>query len=586
MTEHTRPAGAQARGTRLLILHAISEESPWCESCVRNNATGFERFVQVPAEAFGTSAGRAAEGEFFAPPDILAAVRASDEPWVLLLWDNIGLDGDFLFQLQFDLLSAPCDAAIYAERSLVDGSVVHMPRTMRRVPGDLLGKFPSNLLIRRSLLEQALSRPEGIFFPRPICGVLRELESMGVSIAGREPIAVLHNAPLNCAVSDCGWACEGAPSVRPRRVLILTHELSRTGAPIVLLEACVHTLIPAGYELFAVSPMDGVMKEDFLRAGIPVMIMPSLRDESSAAIMPLVLQFDLAVINTIVLWAAVRVLDGMGFPVLWWIHDADCGYCWVERCMPDRLAETTRVYGVGEYACQTLRRHKPEYPEIRNLIYGIRDVGPAPDARRARGDGKTVFVCSGSLEYRKGQDILCKAIELLPDGVRRQCMFMIVGRVLSRDTEACVRRTCERYPDSVEYCGEVKRARAYELYARADCIVCASRDDPMPTFVAEGMMFGTPSICSENTGTAHVLTPGVNGFVYEQNSPERLAQAIQTFLALSAADRGRMSEQARRCFLDVFEQGQFKKRMLCAVEEVIKIGERSALRLREERPDT
>lgn len=584
MTENTRSADARARGANLLILHAISEESPWCESCARTHATGFERFVQVPAEAFGASAARAAEDGFFALPDILTAVRESAEPWVLLLFGNIGLESDFLFQLQFDLLSAPCDAAIYAESSLVDGTVVHMPRTMRRVPGDLLGKFPSNLLIRRSLLEQVLSRPEGIFFPRPICGVLRELESMGVGVAGREPIAVLHNAPLNCAVGGCGRACDGAPSGRPGRILILTHELSRTGAPIVLLEACAHTLIPAGYELFAVSPTDGVMKEDFLRAGIPVMIMPSLTDESSAAIMPLVLQFDLAVINTIVLWAAVRVLDGMGFPVLWWVHDADCGYCWVERCMPDRLSETTRVYGVGEYASQTLRRHKPEYPEIRNLIYGIQDVGRPSDARRARGDRKTVFVCSGSLEPRKGQDILCQAVELLPDDIRKRCLFVIVGRVLSRDTLACVRRACERHPDSVEYRGEVKRAEAYALYAKADCIICASRDDPMPTFVAEGMMFGTPSICSENTGTAHVLTPGVNGFVYERNSPEKLAQAIEAFLTLSEADRRRMSEQARRCFLDVFEQGQFKKRMLRAVEEGIKIGERSPLRTREDRP--
>ena len=43
---------------------------------------------------------------------------------------------------------------------------------------------------------------------------------------------------------------------------------------------------------------------------------------------------------------------------------------------------------------------------------------------------------------------------------------------------------------------------------QCNCVVCASRDDPMPTFVTEGLIFGKPSIVSEHTGTAGTCDRG------------------------------------------------------------------------------
>ena len=59
------------------------------------------------------------------------------------------------------------------------------------------------------------------------------------------------------------------------------------------------------------------------------------------------------------------------------------------------------------------------------------------------------------------------------------------------------------------------------------CLVCASRDDPMPTFVTEGLIFGKPSIVSEHTGTAGLITEGVNGFVYPNDDPAELAKRLE-----------------------------------------------------------
>ncbi len=49
----------------------------------------------------------------------------------------------------------------------------------------------------------------------------------------------------------------------------------------------------------------------------------------------------------------------------------------------------------------------------------------------------------------------------------------------------------------------------------------------MPTFVTEGLIFGKPSIVSEHTGTAGLITEGVDGFVYKDDDPDQLAKVLE-----------------------------------------------------------
>ena len=48
----------------------------------------------------------------------------------------------------------------------------------------------------------------------------------------------------------------------------------------------------------------------------------------------------------------------------------------------------------------------------------------------------------------------------------------------------------------------------------------------MPTFVTEGLIFGKPSIVSEHTGTAGLITEGVDGFVYRNDDPGQLSKVL------------------------------------------------------------
>ena len=127
---------------------------------------------------------------------------------------------------------------------------------------------------------------------------------------------------------------------------------------------------------------------------------------------------------------------------------------------------------------------------------------------------------------RKGQDIFCNAIRLLKPEVRQKAAFLFVGKAADKSLKSAVDALVEDYPDTVFYRKRLERPEIKSLMDQCTCVVCASRDDPMPTFVTEGLIFGKPSIVSEHTGTAGLVTEGVDGFVYRDDDPAQLELSL------------------------------------------------------------
>ena len=88
----------------------------------------------------------------------------------------------------------------------------------------------------------------------------------------------------------------------------------------------------------------------------------------------------------------------------------------------------------------------------------------------------------------------------------------------------------------------------------------------MPTYVTEGLMYGKPAICSENTGSAAILRAESAGFVYSDNDPGKLAAAITEYVSLSEEEREAYSEKARACFDNCFTMEVFRKNLLQVIE--------------------
>lgn len=310
-----------------------------------------------------------------------------------------------------------------------------------------------------------------------------------------------------------------------RRAMVLSHELNLTGAPIVLVTA-VPVLRRLGFETVVLGPSDQGSLGLFVSAGATAI---THRDCLKAcALWGLAQCCDFVLANTVVEVEAIRMLNGAPVPVLWWLHDAFAGYPGVAHRIPAELAPNIQLCAVGKHATAAMHAVRPKF-DIWQLLYGLPDYAQeqfgAYDVSFAQ--GKPLFVNVGSIEPRKGQDILVEAIRLLPAEKRARAAFLFVGKACDKEISTAVFDLEDEYPDSVFYRKRLTRDEIKSLMTQCACVVCSSRDDPMPTFITEGLIFGKPSIVSENTGTAGLVTEGVDGFVYTKDSPQQLAALLE-----------------------------------------------------------
>ena len=207
--------------------------------------------------------------------------------------------------------------------------------------------------------------------------------------------------------------------------------------------------------------------------------------------------------------------------------------------------------------------------QIDQLIYGLPDYAQEQFAHYdlSYTGGRPLFVTVGSFELRKGQDILCKAIRLLPDAVREQAAFLFVGKAADPRMMDAVRELTDDMPQTVFYRKRLTRDEIKSLMQQCACVVCSSRDDPMPTFVTEGLIFGKPSIVSEHTGTAGLVTEGVDGFVYREDDPAQLAAALEQAIT-HPEQLAAMAPACRRLYEQQYSNAAFVENLTRLVQEL------------------
>jgi len=352
---------------------------------------------------------------------------------------------------------------------------------------------------------------------------------------------------------------------KTKKILVVAHEMSLTGAPVVLNTALL-LLRKAGYDILVVSISDGLSRNALTDAGISVVIDPLILEYKHWG--NIVKGFDLVFVNTIVPHGIIACLSGMNTPVLWWIHDAAEGYKnYLEHILPSTVGENIHIFCGGEYAQKVLHHYRPKYPS-QVLLYGIKgqfaEINEKYDMLNKK--ERVVFAVVGSIENRKGQDIFVQAIEKLSSTVRDNSLFLFVGAVFNEGIFNSIENLIKKYPDTVQYIPRIPRSQMISFYEQIDCLVCASRDDPMPVFVVEGMMLSCVVICSENTGTASLIENRKNGFVYKNNSSEELSRHISYVVEEKDKDLwGSMKREARRTILSSFSEEKFRDSILSIV---------------------
>jgi glycosyltransferase involved in cell wall biosynthesis len=395
-----------------------------------------------------------------------------------------------------------------------------------------------------------------------------------------------------------------APRVRDsagyagRKILLVSHDLSRSGAPLLLLETA-QALMECGATVRLATAADDVKGWNLAcQFGVPLIPI-----ENAIAV---AVASDAVIANTAsdltAAWVRRCLASNpfMGQRLVWWVHEID-----VE--MFSHAAELLHLAALAIFDSAAARSawqaaaalpprvhvmHPPlsdgfiEQTDRASLPFPAR-----PQARRQRpvvlgrddirsrlGVSKDDFVllCVGSFEPRKGQRMLIGSIARLAAARKLPIKLLIVGMHGRPDRSALLKELTE------DERAVLSPARTYvqqsviaSFYLASDAFVMNSqgaaqgRGEAFGRVTTEAMAFGLPVLGTSAGGTAEIIEHGVTGYLYptgEAGQPE-----LQRQVEALARDRSlarRLGAAGRTSALARFRQGELLSELAEALRVV------------------
>ncbi|MCC6188024.1 MAG: glycosyltransferase [Anaerolineales bacterium] len=315
------------------------------------------------------------------------------------------------------------------------------------------------------------------------------------------------------------------PTPVERRALVVSHELSQSGAPLLMAHLARY-LLAAGYALAVLAPRDGPLRQDLEAAGIEVQIDPATLDDARAVADRLP-GFGLLLANTILAWRAVHAARARQVPCLWWIQESGFGQTLAQRtpALAQAFGAADRVMFASAFTAGLYAPYlRPDQQVV--LTAGPERQAGGHDGRVVdRPVDKVMLVTLASFEPRKGQDVLISALAALPPDRRRQIELYLMGQVLDR---RYYRRLQQKAGPGlgIHLLGAVPHLEAMAYLAVADVFVLPSRDEVMPVALLEAMALGKPIVATTVGGIPEAVEHRASGWLVPPDDPGALAQAL------------------------------------------------------------
>ena len=347
-------------------------------------------------------------------------------------------------------------------------------------------------------------------------------------------------------------------------ILLISHEMTLTGAPRALLSLAVE-LRQAGLRPLIVSLRGGGLLPEAEAAGIEVKVDPlffstfSGREFTAGKV---IATFPTTVYNTLdVIVKAPRLPEGASTRTIGWIHEAVQGYEKAEGI--ERFDEAVRlldeVYAVSGLAAEIAAER----------CNGAKNIGilpicilPAECASRTNPQGslgvagrRMRFLVAGSISHWKGCDIVDIAISMLPKSLRNRIRVEFAGA----PTESNVVESLKAHgSELVVLTGQMPHDELAEHMRKSDVVLCPSLDESLSMVCIEAMQMGKPVITTDATGISSFMRNMRDGIIVNAGSAKALAEAMR--LAVENPDAmAELGIEGKNVYLSNFTPGHFRE---------------------------
>jgi len=313
-------------------------------------------------------------------------------------------------------------------------------------------------------------------------------------------------------------------------IIVVVHELSRTGAPILGVELAKKISLSAN--VIIVSLKHGPIEDIIKAIGIPYLILNSHNELVNIALLEKMIDHTgvtKAIINSICSHSVISVLENKKIPFVTLVHEyysyANCPniYWLIHEKSLAVIYPSEILKGDAMEGDPNLKKdHILVAPQ--GLICAPSHVNSKDDEERKivevfRGgldDDACVIVGMGTIEPRKGVDLfISTAQSILRNYPSTRFRFVWIGHPLNNTLQNAygvflteqIRRA--GLSDSVRIMEPVQNLQL--AFMEADIFFLSSRLDPLPLVSIEAMENGLPLVCFEGaSGTASYLSESLN----------------------------------------------------------------------------
>jgi D-inositol-3-phosphate glycosyltransferase len=357
------------------------------------------------------------------------------------------------------------------------------------------------------------------------------------------------------------------------RLLAFAHDLGTGGAQAFLLDLVGRMRDRPGFSCTVVSPSDGPLRARLEAVGVDVQVGPPCPVDGAGGYVERVEElagwaategYTAVLANTILSFHGVDVADRLAIPSLWAIHESyaihELGAVWFGGDLhPDVERRARQAFSraslVAFDADATRRLYLPlgepgRFVVVPNAVDldGIDSFAAGFDrsaARTALGVARDerVVLCVGSIEPRKGQAVLARALKLLGSEYPEARVFLVGD--LGGEYSGALKRyaTASGLPGRLKVVPHTTDVMPW--YGVADVFVCPSDNESLPGVVLEAAAMGVPVVASRLFGIPDVIEDGRSGYLCEPSDVLSLATALKRALRATEEERDAITASAR-----------------------------------------
>jgi glycosyltransferase involved in cell wall biosynthesis len=239
--------------------------------------------------------------------------------------------------------------------------------------------------------------------------------------------------------------------------------------------------------------------------------------------------YDLLIANTILAYRTIFAAAAINKPSLWWVHESTFGLEFINQhpTVGQALTLADTVLFPSKFNQEQYNKYS-NHGNFHFIWTGVDVEWPAEVTDISvsqQQDLKTKVVLIGSMESRKGQDILIKAIQSLPGEVVNNFEFFFIGQLLDKWFQTRVNVMARRLKN-VHILGEVPSGEVMRFLKEADIYVLPSRDEALPVTLIEAMALGRTVIATRVGGVPEIIEDNVNGVLIESEDYKTLSEQL------------------------------------------------------------